>query len=71
MEEGRNRTYWLIGIFSFVAISGAAIQARGALVPTFETYFAVSKSELGLVTPVGTVGFVAAMLWIGPSSDWP
>ena len=44
------------------------IQARGALIPTFEGDFGVSKGQLGLVTPMGTVGFVAAMLWMGPAS---
>lgn len=68
MSEIDNRKYWLVAIFAFVGLSGAMMQARGALIPTFETYFDVSKSQLGLVTPVGTVGYVAAMVWLGPAS---
>jgi len=68
MNEIDNRKYWLVAIFAFLGLGGAAIQARGALIPTFEGYFEVSKGLLGLVTPVGTVGFVTAMVWIGPAS---
>ena len=68
MEEIDNRTYWLIAVFLFVGVSGATIQARGALVPTFETYFGVSKGQLGLITPVGTVGYLVAMLTLGSAS---
>ncbi|QGN06049.1 MFS transporter [Halorhabdus sp. CBA1104] len=68
MDEIDNRKYWLVAIFAFVGLGGAMIQARGALIPTFEGYFGVSKGQLGLVTPVGTVGFVAAMVWLGPAS---
>ena len=68
MEEIDNRTYWLIAIFLFVGVSGATIQARGALVPTFETFFEVNKSQLGLITPVGTVGYLVAMLALGSAS---
>lgn len=58
----------MIAIFLFVGITGATIQARGALVPTFETFFGVSKSQLGLLTPVGTVGYLVAMLTLGSAS---
>jgi len=68
VEEIDNRTYWLIAVFLFVGVSGATIQARGALVPTFETYFGVSKGQLGLITPVGTVGYLVAMLALGSAS---
>ncbi|WEL18380.1 MULTISPECIES: MFS transporter [unclassified Halorhabdus] len=68
MEEIDNRTYWLIAVFLFVGVSGATIQARGALVPTFEDFFGVTKSTLGLITPVGTVGYLAAMLALGSAS---
>ncbi|MFW5918368.1 MAG: MFS transporter, partial [Haloferacaceae archaeon] len=68
MEEIDNRTYWLIAVFLFVGVSGATIQARGALVPTFEGFFEVSKGTLGLITPVGTVGYLVAMLALGSAS---
>ncbi|WP_258560416.1 MFS transporter [Halorhabdus salina] len=35
---------------------------------SFESHFVVGKGLLGFVTPAGTVGFVAAMLWVGPAS---
>ncbi len=44
------------------------IQVRGALVPTFETFFEVNKSQLGLITPVGTVGYLVAILALGSAS---
>ncbi|MFW5956694.1 MAG: MFS transporter [Halorhabdus sp.] len=68
MDEIDNRTYWLIAIFAFVGIGGAMIQVRGALIPTFEEVFTVSKGQLGLVTSIGTVGYVTAMFWLGPAS---
>jgi len=63
-----KRTYWLLAICVFLGLGGAMLQARGALIPTFETEFGVSKGQLGLITPVGTLGFVTAMVWLGPAS---
>ena len=68
MEEIDNRTYWLIAIFLFVGVSGATIQARGVLVQTFETFFGVSKGQVGLMAPFGTVGYLVAMLTLGSAS---
>ncbi|WP_248299417.1 MFS transporter [Halorhabdus amylolytica] len=68
MDEKDNRKYWLIAIFLFVGLTGAMIQVRGALVPTFETFFEVNKSQLGLITPVGTVGYLVAILALGSAS---
>ena len=49
-------------LFLAVAVTGIALQARGALVPSFQTVFRVSESELGLLTPLGTIGFVGPLL---------
>ncbi|WP_135664188.1 MFS transporter [Halorhabdus rudnickae] len=68
MSERTSRRAWTVVLFAFVAFDGALIQARGALVPVFEDVFTVSESYLGLVTPVGTVGFVLAMLIFGTAS---
>ncbi|WP_244605391.1 MFS transporter [Halorhabdus rudnickae] len=68
MDEKDNRKSWLIVIFLFVGLTGAMLQVRGALVPTFETHFQVNKSLLGLITPVGTVGYLVALLGLGSAS---
>ncbi|MFB6188319.1 MAG: sugar MFS transporter [Halapricum sp.] len=60
-----ERTRLTIVVFGFVAISGALIQIRGALFSSFQTQFLVSESQLGLLTPVSTVGFTAAILLFG------
>lgn len=55
-------------VFSFVAVSGALIQIRGTLLSSFQETFTVSPGELGLLTPVATIGFTLAILLIGPAS---
>lgn len=65
MNEDWNRRAWLVVLFGFVALAGVTIQARGALIPSFQESFDVSESQLGLVTSVGTVGFVISMLSVG------
>lgn len=68
VSERNSRRAWVVVLFAFVAIDGALIQARGALVPVFGDVFTVSESYLGLVTSVGTVGFVLAMVTFGTAS---
>ncbi|QGN06048.1 MFS transporter [Halorhabdus sp. CBA1104] len=58
----------MLALFAFVTLDGALIQARGALVPTWKETFTTSETFLGLITPVGTVGFVAAMVVFGSAS---
>ncbi|RQG94466.1 MFS transporter [Natrarchaeobius chitinivorans] len=60
-----RRRLWLGAAFCFVAGDAMAMQARGALLSSFEATFGVSESLLGLVAPAGTVGFVAAILIVG------
>jgi fucose permease len=52
----------------YVGLGGAVLQIRGALLPTFEDVFTVSESALGVITPVGTIGFVSLILLIGMSA---
>ena len=52
-------------VFAAVAVGGAALQARGALVPSFRTGFGVSEGQLGLLTPAGTIGFVGPVVLVG------
>jgi fucose permease len=68
MSEQTHQKYWILTLFAFVTLDGALIQARGALVPTWKETFTASETLLGLLTPMGTVGFVAAMVWLGPAS---
>lgn len=52
-------------IFFAVSVSGAALQARGALIPSFQTVFRVSAGQLGLITPIGTLGLVGPLVVVG------
>lgn len=61
----RQRRAWTAVVFLAVAVGGAAIQVRGALVPSFQTTFGVSESQLGLITPLGTLGFVGPVVILG------
>jgi len=59
------RTRLTFVVFGFVAVSGALIQIRGALMSSFQDSFLVSESQLGLLTPVSTIGFTAAIILFG------
>ncbi len=63
--DARTRRVWTAVVFLAVAAGGAALQARGALVPSFQTAFTVSESQLGLITPLGTIGFVGPVVIVG------
>ncbi|MBS3788313.1 MFS transporter, partial [Candidatus Bipolaricaulota bacterium] len=41
------------------------LQLRGALLPNFQNTFGVSESLLGLVAPMGTLGFTVTVLAVG------
>jgi MFS family permease len=68
MDERSHQQYWILALFAFVTVDGALIQARGALVPTWKGTFTVSETLLGLITPMGTVGFVGAIVLFGSAS---
>jgi fucose permease len=57
-----QRRAWTTVLFLAIGISGVSLQARGALIPSFQTTFHVSESELGLLTPLGTIGFVGPVV---------
>ena len=63
-----ERLRWTAAVFGFAVISGVATQSRGALLVSFEQEFGVSESMLGLVSPVGAVGFVAVVLFVGSAA---
>lgn len=52
-------------MFLAVGVGGASLQARGALVPSFQAAFGLSEGQLGLLTPVGTLGFVGPVVVVG------
>lgn len=65
MNNASSRRHWTLIVFSFVALSGVALQTRGALVPSFRQTYGVSESRLGLLTVAGSIGFVPIMLTFG------
>ncbi|MEF8850981.1 MAG: MFS transporter [Haloarculaceae archaeon] len=64
----RNRRLWTLTVFLTVALAGAAIQVRGAVLPTLEGFYGVPEWQLGLVAPAGTVGYLLVMLLVGSSA---
>ena len=64
----RNRRLWTLTIFLTVAVAGATIQVRGAVLPTLEGFYGVPEWQLGLVAPAGTVGYLLVMLLVGSSA---
>lgn len=63
--SARSRRAWTAVVFAAVGVGGAALQARGALVPSFQSAFGLSESQLGLLTPVATLGFVGPVVIVG------
>lgn len=59
---------WTIVLFGFAAITGIAIQARGALIASFQREFGVSEAYLGLVAPVASAAVLATVLTVGFSA---
>lgn len=60
-----NRRLWTLVIFLSVAVVGAAIQVRGAVLPTLETEFGAPEWQLGLVAAAGTLGYLTVILAVG------
>ncbi len=65
MAERTRRLVWTGTLFVLAAVGGVALQARGALLVSFEETFGVSEGLLGLVTPAGTLGFVSMVVLVG------
>ena len=60
-----TRRRWTLAVFGFIALEGAALQMRGAVVPVLRETFGVPAWQLGLVAPAGTVGFVLLVAAVG------
>jgi len=60
-----NRRLWTLALFLSVATTGAMLQMRGAVLPTLSTEFSPPAWQLGLVAPVGTIGYLTVMLVVG------
>ena len=65
MADSQGRVVWTAALFALAALGGVALQARGALLVSFESEFGVSEAMLGLVTPAGTLGFVTMVVIVG------
>jgi MFS family permease len=65
-ETGRSgRRWWTVAIFGFVALEGAGLQMRGAVIPALRRTFDAPEWQLGLVAPAGTLGFVLMVVLVG------
>jgi len=60
-----GRRGWTAALFGFAALTGLALQVRGALFPTFVTEFGVTEAQLGLIAPLGTLGYTVPVLLFG------
>jgi len=63
--ERTSRRRWTVAVFGYVALVGAVLQMRGAVVPTLRTTFRTPEWQLGLVAPAGTVGFLLMVTVVG------
>lgn len=61
----RTRAGWTVAVFAFVALEGAVLQMRGAVVPALRATFDAPASLVGLVAPAGTAGFVVTVALAG------
>jgi fucose permease len=62
-HDARRR--WTLAVFGYVALEGAGLQMRGAVVPVLREAFRVPAWQLGLVAPAGTLGFVLLVAVVG------
>ena len=63
--ERSSRRWWTVAIFAFVALEGAGLQMRGAVIPALRRTFDAPEWQLGLVAPAGTLGFLVAVVIVG------
>lgn len=64
-SERSSRRWWTVAIFGFVALEGAGLQMRGAVIPALRRTFDAPEWQLGLVAPAGTLGFLVAVVVVG------
>jgi fucose permease len=60
-----TRRWWTLAVFAYVALDGAGLQMRGAVIPELRRTFGAPDWQLGLVAPAGTVGFLLAVMLVG------
>ena len=60
-----SRHWWTLAIFAFIALDGATLQIRGAIIPVLRETFGTPQWQLGLIAPAGTVGFLVFVATIG------
>ncbi|ODR80942.1 hypothetical protein BG842_00640 [Haladaptatus sp. W1] len=63
--EFNSRCWWTLAIFAFIALEGATLQMRGAIIPILRNDFGTSQWQLGLVAPAGTIGFLVFVAAVG------
>ncbi|WP_423747345.1 MFS transporter (plasmid) [Haladaptatus sp. SPP-AMP-3] len=63
--EFNSRRWWTLAIFAFIALEGATLQMRGAIIPILRNDFGTSQWQLGLVAPAGTIGFLVFVATVG------
>lgn len=65
MEVVTNRRAWTVCVFCSVAVLGAFLQLRGALIPSFAESFAVSEGGLGLIASAASAGTLVSVFAVG------
>jgi len=60
-----GRRWWTAAVFAYVALEGAGLQMRGAVIPALRRAFGVPEWQLGLVAPAGTLGYLLAVMVVG------
>jgi fucose permease len=60
-----ERRPWALALFSFAALVGLLLQTRGALLPSFQTTFGVTESQLGLLAPLASLASFAVVAVVG------
>ena len=64
-SQRHSRRWWTVVVFGYVALEGAGLQMRGAVIPELRTAFSVPDWQLGLVAPAGTIGFLLSVMLVG------
>jgi len=64
-ESASGRRWWTVVVFAYVALEGAGLQMRGAVIPALRRTFDVPEWQLGLVAPAGTLGFLVMVTVVG------
>ncbi|MDS0279079.1 MFS transporter [Halomicroarcula sp. S1AR25-4] len=63
--ERTSRRWWTVVAFAYMALEGAGLQMRGAVIPALQQQFGAPEWQLGLVAPAGTVGFLVVVMLVG------